>query len=127
MNAADLVTWEVTYTDGTLDRESDGKIYAGIDRNKLKSFRLVSPDGQNLFETFVPDGRNGNHLTYRRRVSFCNGSRSSIFVIGWWGGPAFAIDIDNGTYRVSEEGFKDGDPDLYPPVAMAGEKWLLDV
>ena len=126
--AEDLCTWEAEYADGTVHRESDGTVYAALDRNSLAKFSIIAPDGVVLFETWPPLGRDGHHLVYRRRITLSDRGRSAGFVVGWLnGGPAFYIDVTGGTYRCNEEGFVVGDSQLYPPVPMRGELYFEDI
>lgn len=125
----DLITWEVEYIDGTLHKEKEGAVYAGIDRNSLKKFKLMTIDGNVLFETWPPPGFNGHQLVYRRRISMIQteGIRKVLFLLGWMpNGPAFVIDIAGGTYRELPKGFDPTDPEAYPPVPMPGELWFSD-
>jgi len=127
--ASDLAFWEVVQTDGVIVREQDGNKYPSIDRSKLAKFRLVNSTGNVIFETWPPVGKTGHQLVYRRRTGMTqsSGGRKVIFVIGWlMDGPAFAININDGTFRVLETGFEFGDADLYPPEPMPGELWFDD-
>lgn len=120
--SADLTYWEAVYSDGTTMTEDQGS-YSQIDRNRLKAFRLIK-GAEVVFEMTPPPGFTGQNLVYRRRtaMSASTGDRRVLIILGWApGGPAFAIDMDTGSYRVSEEGFILGDPDMYPPMAFPGE------
>ncbi len=118
---ADYCTWAIDYDDGTSYAEAEGG-YAGIDRNKFKTFKLMSPDGQVLFETWPPDGASGQNFVFRRRTSMANGQRSKVvFVFGFEPmGPAFAVDVNDSSWR-SLPTFTVGDSDLYPVAPMPGE------
>ncbi len=121
---ADFVTWEVEYDDGTIDRESECS-YAGIDRNKFKSFRFISPDGTILMEIQLPANVTGHNFVYRRRNAIDGQNRTVIIVAGFMPmGPAIAINVAQRSYRVSDNGFVEHDPDLYPPQPMPGELML---
>lgn len=126
---SDTVTWEAEYHDGTLHKEKEGKMYAGIDRSNLKKFKLMTIDGNCIFETWPPLGKNGHQLIYRRRTSMVQseGGRNVVFLIGWGlDGPAFVINVDTGLYRELPNGFDPGDPEASPPQPMPGELWLAD-
>lgn len=125
----DMVTWEAEHIDGSVQRERDGAVYAGIERSTLRKFRLVTLDGQVLFETWPPEGHTGHQLVYRRRISMVQseGERRVLFLIGWIPtGPAFVLDISGGSYRELPQGFDPADVEAYPPVPMPGELWFLD-
>lgn len=125
----DHITWEAEYTDGTCDREKDGKQYAGIDRNNLKKFKLMTPQDTVLFETWPQPGMTGHNLVYRRRISMIQseGDKNMNFIIGWMpSGPAFVIDVAGGSYRELPDGFDPADAEAYPPVPMPGELWFQD-
>lgn len=62
-----MVTWEAESDDGSVLRERDGAKYGQIDRDHLKTFRLVSP-GEILVECPMNEGRTGRDLCYRRRT-----------------------------------------------------------
>lgn len=130
--SGDFVYWEAVYNDGTSLREKEGGRYHAIERNKLEKFRIVTPDETILFETWPPVGLDGHHLVYRRRIGLTYGdglgtTRSALIIIGWLpNGPAWAIDVDNGTYLESPDGFKFGDPIFYPVDPMPGEKHFED-
>lgn len=126
--AADLVRWQVEYDNGTFDQEYQGKTYGGIDRARLKKFQLVNETGTVIFETWPPPGKNGHNFIYRRRTRIMEGGRKlTLFVLGWLpDGPAYAVNVEDGSYRVSETGFIIGDPDMYPPDPMPGELWFAE-
>ena len=120
-----LVFWEVEYNDGTIFRESDGNKYSLINRFKLNKFRLITSNSIVLFETWPPPGLSGHNFVYRRRTKMDVGQgQATFFVVGWLGGPAFAIDPASSSYRESREGFTHGDSLLYPPQPMPGELWF---
>lgn len=124
--AADITFWEVEYTDGTSWSE-DQITYSQIDRSKVAKFRLIK-GVETIFEMVPPPGFSGQNLVYRRRtaMSATDGSRNVLLILGWApNGPVFAVDVRNGSYRVLEDGFLVGDPDLYPPVAFPGEPDLF--
>lgn len=121
----DLCFWEAEYQDGTVHREADGFNYRNLQRHALTKFRLVY-QGETIFETTPPNGASGHNFVYRRRTSI-GPDRSVVLVLGWIpDGPAFAVDVSNGTCRVSEEGFVVTDPELYPPEPMPGEAFFVD-
>lgn len=126
---ADLVSWEASYLDNTFDREREGAKYSNLKRNKLKSFRLVGPDGTVVFEAFPPPGASGRNLIFRRRTLLVNENRNVLFIIAWQPhGPAFAVSVDSGNYRVLDTGLATGDPELFPVQPMPGEpKDLIDI
>ena len=122
----DTTYWEVLYQDGTFARETDGKSLTHTPREGMASFRLIH-GGELLIEVPVPAGMTGKNLIYRRRTSMVNGDRDVCFVFGWVpGGPAFAFDVTKMAYRVSEEGFIMGDPQLSPPVLTPQEEEYLE-
>lgn len=125
---ADFVKWEVEYNDGTFAREAEGASYGAIDRARFKKFNLVNDQGVVIFDTWAPAGKSGNNFVYRRRTRIMeNGQRLVIFVLGWLpDGPAFAINVADGTYRELPNGFHANDPDLYPPDPMPGEAWFAE-
>lgn len=117
----DLVTWEVTYKDGSWLREAQGAKYRDIDRSQLQIFRLVAP-GECLFETWPPPGADGRNLVYRRRTADTLGSRHVCFLVAWYPmGPGFFIDPTNGTYREDPRGLVPYDPDMSPPLFLPDE------
>lgn len=118
---ASQVTWEATYTDGTVYRESEGGAYRGIDRNLLKSFRIVAP-GLTLLEIFAQDGRTGHNLCYRRRTGITQGGKRLVwFIVGWVPqGPIYGVDVANEEI-VTAPGFAVGNPVFYPPAPMEEE------
>lgn len=125
---ADFVYWEAVYDDGSSLREKDGGVYRAIERNKLSSFRIVSPDETVIFEVRMPDGLNGHNLVYRRRNAITEGrGRTGIILVGFIPtGPAWALDITNSTYLESPQGFIFGDPIFYPVDPMPGERYFED-
>lgn len=127
LTAGDIVTWEAEYIGGATLREREGALYRQIDRDRLTSFKLVSP-GEVLLEAFVPVGASGHNLIYRRRTVTNQDGRRVIFLIGFAPmGPAFLVDPARGTYR-TEDAFLVGDPEFYPPhlSRAEGEGYLLD-
>ena len=80
MRSSLQVSWEAEYFDGTTLRENRGVKYADIDRDQLKSFKLVAP-GEILVEFRVKDGQNGHGLAYRRRTLLSSGNRQVWFVV----------------------------------------------
>lgn len=125
---SDFVRWQVEYTDGTKRGEADGMKYGGIERSRMKKFQLLSETGEVIFETWPPPGKSGQNFVYRRRTRIMEGGQKmTLFVIGWLlDGPAFAVNVSDGSYRVSETGFIVDDPDMYPPDPMPGETWFND-
>jgi hypothetical protein len=116
----DNITWKVEYHDGTNLVGISPKSYARIEREKLRSFDLIDPQGI-LFSTSPPEGADGRNLVYRRRTTISDIGTKVIFIIGWIPfGPAFAISLENGV-RVLNDGFNENDAELYPPVLIAGE------
>lgn len=95
------VTWEAAYDDGTVLAERSGARYAQIERDRLKSFRLVSP-GEILVDLPVGDGRTGYNLVYRRRTIFGGGNKVVWYLAGWVPmGPVVAIQPETETVKKS--------------------------
>lgn len=126
--AADLIMWQVEYTDGSVESERDGKKYGGIDRARFRKFQLTNAAGQVIFETWPPVGKSGQNFVYRRRIRIMeNGQKMTLFVLGYLpDGPAFAVNVEDGTYRELPNGFDPADQDMYPPDPMPGEVWFAE-
>lgn len=128
ITAADTAYWEVLYTDGTIQRETDLKPYNSIDRDRLQSFRIVHA-GEILVECW-PDpvrGSTGRNLVWRRRTTLKPGvGRSVVLLFGFAPmGPIWALNVDQGTFYESGVGFVEGDALLSPPVPEPGEPEVM--
>jgi hypothetical protein len=127
--AADHITWEIDYIDGSIVRERMGASMRDVDRERIKRFRLVAP-GETVAEFPVPEGATGKNLMFRRRTfqSVEDGSRRQVLLVAWAPmGPAIMIDPQEGKAR-QEECFIDGDPEMYPPApAPEDGQYLLDL
>jgi hypothetical protein len=114
----DMVTWEAVYNDGDTLRMVDGALYRDIDRTRLSSFRLWVY--YNLVaELYVePD----TILTYRRRTSITNESRTVQFIIGNYpdGGVVVFDALREETFR-SRFGEPHPVADFSPPVLIPEE------
>lgn len=128
--AGDLVTWEAILGDDAVQREADGVLYADVNRQRLRLFRLRDAQGI-LIDLPVPDTGSGYNLIYRRRIEPQRGPtkpRKVFFIVGWVPmGPVIFINPDNMTFR-TERSFIPGDPDLYPPVPhpKEGERFTAE-
>ena len=121
------VFWEASYGDEIL-REAEGHRYGEIDRDRLKSFRIVS-NGEILLEVFPPPGVHPSALLYRRRVSTSTGGKSrTIFLVGWAPlGPFAAFDAVTETVEMSDQ--LDGRTADFQPVTPhphEGEPWTME-
>lgn len=119
----DAISWEAAYDDGTVLREIEGGRYQDINRDRLTSFRLVSP-GEIVLEMFAGVDRTGHNLCYRRRNALTHGGTKALwYIVGWVPmGPVYAVDpVKREAYTLP--GFKEGDSLLYPPepIPEAGE------
>lgn len=113
-----LVTWEAEYYSGQVLKEREGRLYADIDRNELKEFRLVAP-GEILLRVPMGNGRAGHHLCYRRRSTLEMGpgasGRNTWFIVGFVPmGPVVAYSPGLDEARQSSR-FIAGDPIFLPP------------
>ena len=93
---ADVAYWEAMYTDGTVDRETDGTKYGQIDRSRLHSFRIIH-HGEIMLEVFPPAGATGHNLIYRRRtqLGMMGVGRSVWFLVGYAPmGPYHVLSLD---------------------------------
>ena len=96
LTQADTAYWEVMYTDGTVDRETDGTKHGQIDRSRLNSFRIVH-HGEIMLEAFPPEGATGHNLVYRRRtqLGMMGTGRQVWFIVGYAPmGPYHALSLD---------------------------------
>jgi hypothetical protein len=123
----DAISWEAEYADGTVLREINDGRYQDINREQLKSFRLVSP-GEVVIELFAGGSRTGHNLCYRRRTGLTQGgTRRTWYILGWVPqGPVYAIDPKH-REAYTLPAFKEGDALLYPPAPIpeAGERFTL--
>lgn len=123
----DAISWEAVYDDGSTLREIEGGLYQDINRERLSSFRLVSP-GEVVLEIFCRDGKTGHNLCYRRRTGLTHGgTRHAWFLVGWVPmGPVYGVIPEERSVRMLP-GFTEGDPILYPPVPIpeAGEMFTF--
>lgn len=120
----DAAYWEVLYTDGTVQRETDLKPYDSIDRGRLQSFRVIH-HGEILMECW-PDatrGSTGHNLVWRRRTTLSPGvGRAVILLFGFAPmGPIWALSVEQETYYQSDVGFIEGHEVLSPPTPQPGE------
>lgn len=123
MNSA-AVFWEAVYDDGTLYREADGGKYGNIDRNRLRSFRLVTP-GENIVELFCSNGATGWNLVYRRRTVMKLGvGRQVWFIVGFVPqGPIYAVQPES-LQIVQSDHFESSGPLAHvSPIVDEGEHW----
>lgn len=96
LTEADTAYWEATYSDGTVDRETEGVKYAAIDRSRLHSFRIIH-HGEIMLEVFPPTGATGHNLVYRRRtvLGMMGAGRAVWFILGFAPmGPVHALNLD---------------------------------
>lgn len=113
------ITWEAVYSSThaggeEVYREREGGLYANIDRNRLKSFRLVAP-GEVIFEAPMSHGRTGHNLLYRRRTQHNSARGTQVwFLVGFVPmGPFASIDARTGEVTIS--------PRLFPGAGRFGE------
>lgn len=128
ITAADAAYWEVLYTDGTVQRETDFKPYNSIDRSRLQSFRVVHA-GEILVECW-PDatrGATGHNLVWRRRTTLKPGVGRGVTLLFGFApmGPIWALNVDAGTLYESSVGFIEGHGILSPPVPEPGEPEVM--
>ena len=123
---ADLAYWEALYDDGTVLRETDNKTYFAIDRGRLSEFRVIH-HGE-IMAAIRPEGvrgATGHNLVFRRRIRMSSQGdrpREQVLLLGFAPmGPVLCLDLDRGTYQISDEGFKPGDPVFAPPAPLEGE------
>lgn len=117
MLEADLVMWEVDYANGQTVKEANGIRYEDLNRNQIKTFRLVAP-GEVLLEIQRPPG---GKLVYRRRTAMPGGNRRVVFLVGWVPtGPVYHVDPQSRTVEV-EQSFMDGNGRFLPPAALPEE------
>lgn len=117
------VSWEAVYQDGTVDREREGALYAGINRSLLTSFRLVSP-GEILVELPITSPRTGWNLVYRRRTILNRGNRHVWFLTGFVPmGPVVAFQPETEQLLKSDH-FHEGAGPLGKVEPMPEERWL---
>lgn len=122
------ISWEATYLDGSIIRETAGWAYQDIRRDVLASFRLVSP-GEIILEVFCGDDKTGSNLCYRKRTSVTPGGLGHVwYLVGWVPmGPVYGI-VPASREAIVLPSFQVGHPMMYPPepIPQAGETFTFD-